>query len=35
MGHAYPHGQVMIFFFYTKVTIFENSIKKVDSNLSS
>ena len=33
MGHTNPSGWVIIFF-YTKVTIFENLVKKVDSDLS-
>ena len=33
MGHTNPSGWVMIFF-YTKVTIFENLVKKVDSDYS-
>ena len=34
MGHANPSGWVMIFF-YTKVSVFENLVKKLDSGWSS
>ena len=34
MGHTNPSAWIMIFFF-TKVTIFENLMKKLDSSWSS